>query len=182
MTPSGIERFHIDQGCHDPKDPLGLNHKQLGARQTCPASTSTTGLGVCPTPADTQWHVASLTSRCAPGTTLAACPVSGPGGPVGLPLTYALSTGDAETFGVTLPIGGIVSALVAAAAGGGWMALAAAAPGHITDALTPRTDFGGTLAVQGPSLTSIAQGTASLARSASTRGVGTGTSQALSRR
>jgi hypothetical protein len=73
-----------------------------------------------------------------------------------------------------LPIGGIVSAVVAAAAGGGWMALAGGAPGHIVDALTPRTDFGGTLAVQGPSLTSIAQGTASLARSASTSQVGKG--------
>ena len=167
-TPAWIERFHIRDDCRDQKDPAGINTQQVGAREDCPATTGSLTAFPCPAP-DTDWRVAPFGPIGAPGTTssLSATPVSGPAGPVGLPLAYSTSTSDAESFGVTLPIGGLTSAVVAAAAGGGWIALASAAPGLTVDTFTPRSQFGGTLAVQGPSLTAIMQGVASLAKSGS---------------
>ena len=151
-TPAWIERFRFDQGCQIEPDLLSLIEFDpgKGARALCPASTDPS----C-TP-DTTWRVATVPVAGTPGgtATLVELPAPGPAGPIGLPLSYDVSTSDAVSVGLTLPIGGIVSTSISAATSGAfwWAAFAQAAPGHVTNAVTPRTQFGGTLRTLGPSM------------------------------
>jgi RHS repeat-associated protein len=160
-TPSMIERFTMEPGCHpiSPSANLTAGPGQRGARQTFPAVTGNKAQGYR---VDTDWYRAGFDS---PNRTGAPCPqgqicldqVPGPPGLMGLPLSYETSTVAPESAGFTVPVGSLIKTLASYAVSGSWITLAAAGPGHVMDSAAPRSATGYNLSVRTPSATGLMQ-------------------------
>jgi RHS repeat-associated protein len=101
------------------------------------------GFAHVPEAAGTDWFVARGQASLGLNSTavLVAQPTPGPAGPVGEPLSFAVDAGQSEEFGLTIPIGGLISAAASIAnpAPSAWpYALAAL----VADAVTPRGEPG----------------------------------------
>jgi hypothetical protein len=158
-TPSWIERFSLEPSCFDFNNPGNILNLLI-QKQTLDAYVARD-----PNPAisngktETHWHTAKLPQSDLPSRTqLALQERPGPPGPVGLPLSYEISTGAPEGFGFTLPIGSLVAASVSSLANMSWIPIAMAAPGLTVDSFAPRTAPGFTLYKSPPSASAILQG------------------------
>jgi hypothetical protein len=162
-TPGWIERFSIEPGCRRFTPSGLLSLRQYGARRVFPAATGRRATGYT---TDTEWHSSDLPTL-QPGVDNVLTLTRRPGPPslTGMPLNYDISTSASESFGITIPIGGAVNAGISAALGGGWMAIAAAAPGLTIDTFTPRTAPGYTLSMPTPSPTAVLQAAGNVASS-----------------
>lgn len=121
VTPGMIERFNR------PADCLFAPHK--------------------PEFTDTDWYVALGRSNLDEDTQISyrALKADGPPGPVGLPLSFSTESGQSSNFGLSIPVGSIISAAVSTALNGGSPSpqdIAALIP----DAIAPRGEAGGSSA------------------------------------
>ena len=147
VTPSWIERFTIDPNCQSLGALASLRTADFfGARIPKPATQSGA--------VDTDWHVGTFAASSV-GIMLQR--QSGPMAPIGVPLSYDISTGSAEGFGFSLPIGSLLSVGAETAACMCWMPIAAAAPGLTIETFSPRTSAGLTIYRPSPSGTQLLQ-------------------------
>jgi hypothetical protein len=172
-TPTWIERFGLDPLCTPFNDPHEwpaqiLQERTLDFYYAHEPQPATDASGTV----DTQWHLTTMPSLVdgatinidldSPQSSFPPARKFGPPGPVGLPFSYDVSTGSSETFGVTLPISGLVSASISSIMSQSWIPIAAAAPGLTVQTFSPRGATGYRMSIATPSETGMAQGAASM--------------------
>ena len=173
-TPAWIEAFSIEGDCK--ASLTGL--LSMGARKPIAASIGHV--------ADSDWH-SSAANFASNETTSERIELNRIPGPLalgpemsagqerwsaGMPLSYDSSTGNSQSFGVTLPIGSLAAAGVSSIFSG-WQGLAAAAPGLTVETFSPRPTAGYSVSLRAPSADGLLQGGINLARTAGTgKGVG----------
>jgi RHS repeat-associated protein len=156
-----IERFGVEVGCRRFTPSGLLQPEAFGARTVYPAGTGMTGSF---TP-DSGWFSSGLANGAGPLANLTLMRRAGPAATMSLPLSYDVSTASAETASITLPIGGSASAALSSQLGGGWLSMAAAAPGLSVDHVAPRSvpGYSASLSIPAPSATGMIQGAATSA-------------------